>query len=673
MTPVWVLTAFLLPPLAAVLAAVFVRPLSPHPVVSIGLNTAIPGAGLAALARPTLEVVIAVLFAQVSLILTGGAHNLWMYLPSMIVGGVWALFHTPLSPLFNSSTPLEDHLDQQIRDAVEPAKTKSKKPSPTGMASQDEDETVVETNYCVEVRCTECGAAVPVPVLHHMARCSFCNSDHLVIGHEETLLVTLPERIYDANVLREALLDHFRYQHYLSLYRKAVAPIARSATEASPTGALVSRTELDAATNVAEAAVSRKADAYRSRLAQNLHVGFTLHFLTPYRHGMGTLYQAAFGRSPKDHEKLLRFAVGTVETSVSAAPSVDLPAMGKLSYLRALRPAVDLPSEIMTLPIEGTDDDLEKSFGDLDRKRLVRDIQVIKLGSRFTREVTAVVWRPWWIAEVRGPDIDQTVLLDGASGSVVGPAPYINPDLLVDLPPNARRPGAGLRFVPMECPTCGHEFAFDPDAVLHFCHNCHRVCAVTEGRKEHVPYGHIPLPDEAGWDLVPFWRFPLQLRTGDNQVLTDLMRLKDGIDGTFDQIGDDAPDRQHLFYVPAIRCINPRLMANAFNRLFLYAIRNRPPKVMKRFELDDRPQPWTVSLAEAEGRNLAPLYLANAFGRRDIARVNVNQVASWLFEAVQEAPGQLMYLPVPQGVTEPFRRYVGRFRDDAVGYVTGHG
>jgi hypothetical protein len=506
-----------------------------------------------------------------------------------------------------------------------------------------------------------------------MVRCSYCNSDHLVVGHEETLLVTLPERIYDTNVLREALLDHYRYQHYLDLYRKAVAPIARNATEASPSGVLVTRTEMDAATNVAEAAVSRKADAYRAKLAQNLHVGFTLHFLTPYRHGMGTLYQAAFGRSPKDHEKLLRFAVGTIEAAVSATSNADVPAMGKLSYLRALRPAVDLDPEIKSMPLEGDDSDLESAFGDLDRKRLVRDIQVIKLGSRFTREVTAVVWRPWWIAEVRGPGLDETVLLDGASGSVVGPAPVIKPELLVDLPETARNPGTGLRFVPMECPTCGHEFSFDPDAVLHFCHNCHRVCAVSEGKKIHVDYGHIPLPDEKGWDLVPFWRYPLQLRTGDGQVLTDLMRLKDGIDGTLDQIGEDAPDRQHLFYVPAIRCINPRLMANAFNRLFLYAIRNRPPKVMQRFELDEKVQPWTVSLDEDEARNLAPLYLANAFSRRDIARVNINQVSSWLLEAVQEKPGQLMYLPVPHGVTEPFRRYVGRFRDDAVGYVTGHG
>jgi Zn finger protein HypA/HybF involved in hydrogenase expression len=678
MTAAWTIVAVLGPPLAAVVSGTILRPRQPSPQLAIALNTLVPGCGLAAQGRPILETVIGVLFSQFSLILAGGIHTLWMYVPSMIVGGLWALFHTPLSPLLTTSADgghrLVDRIEESSTSAESPRSIQTQRSQQDASkpgTRDDDEETIIESHYCVEIRCTECGAAVPVPVLHHMAHCTYCGSDHLVVGHEETLMVTLPERVYDTNVLREALLDHYRYQYYLKLYGRMVAPLARNATEAAPSGALVNRTEFDAAIDSAEVAVSRKADSYRARLADNLHVGQTMHFLTPYRHGMGTLYQATFGRSPRDHEKLLRFDVGTIEASLNATATVDLPPMGKLSYLRALRPAVDLASDLQTLPMAGSDQDLERGFGDLDRKRLTRDIQVIKLGSRFTREITAVVWRPWWIAEVRGPDIDETVLLDGAAGSVVGPAPRIDPSALIELPREAREPGRGLRFVPMECPTCGYEFSFDPDAVLHFCHNCHRVCNVVEGRKIDVPYAHIPLPEEAGWDLVPFWRFPLRLRTGGGELLTDLMRLKDGIDGTFDQIGEDAPNRQHVFYVPAIRCINPRLMANAFNRLFLYAIRNRPPKELKRFPADLRPQPWTVSLAEPEARDLAPLYLANVFSRRDIARVNIHQVASWLFEATQVEPGHLMYLSVPQVVTEPFRRYVGRFRDDAVHYVTG--
>ncbi len=671
MTPGWVFFALGLPALAAVAAAVLLRGRKPGAFMVTLLNAVLPGAGLAAAGRPTLEVVLGVLFAQASLLVVGGADQLWMYVPCMVVGGVWGLCHTPLNPFGTAAAVQAIRLQREI--GVPANREQSARPEPTAESRRAEAETQIETSYSVEVRCTECGAAVAVPVLHRMAHCSFCGSNHLVVGHDETLSVTLPERVGDEAVLREALLDHYRYQHYLKLYRRTVAPLARSATEASADGGLVDRPEIDAAAALAESAISRKADAFRSKLAGSLHVGRTLHFLAPYRHGMGTLYQAAFGRSPKDQEKVLRFAMGTLEAAVIGTPVADLPPMGRLSYLRALLPAASGSREIPALPLEGDDGDLERAFGDYENRRLVREIQVIRLGSKFVREVTAVVWRPWWIAEVRGPSIDETVLVDAASGTVVGPAPEFDPKLLRALPEDALDPGTGFRFVPMECPTCGHEFLFDPDAVLHFCRNCHRLCGVSGGKKHEVEYAHLPRPDEGEWDMVPFWLFQLRLRTGTGELITDLVRLKDGIDGKLESVDEDSPSRQHALFVPAIRCVNPRLMANAFNRLFFYAVRQRPPGEARRFPLEVRPNPWVVSLSEKEARGLAPLYLANAFSRRDITRVNVHQVASWLFEAKQEAQGQVAYVPVPRSVTEPFRRYVGRYRGNAIGRIAGRG
>ena len=669
MTPGWLLTSLALPALGAIGAAVLLRRHEPGAYLITLLNAILPGTGLAAGGRPTLEVVLGVLFAQASLLVIGGTDQLWMYVPCMMVGGVWGLSHTHLNPLLPAAESEATRLRQEL--AVTGSQQRTARPQPTPESRRAEAETQVETSYSVEVRCTECGASVAVPVLHRMAHCSYCDSNHLVVGHDETLSVTLPERVGDEAVLREALLDHYRYQHYLKLYRRAVAPLARSATEAGADGALIDRPEIDAAAAVAEAAVSRKADAYRTKLAGSLHVARTLHFLAPYRHGMGTLYQAAFGRSQKDQEKVLRFAMGTLEAAVIGTPAVDLPPMGRLSYLRALLPVASCPRDIPALPLEGDDSDLEHAFGDYENRRLVREIQVIRLGSKFVREVTAVVWRPWWIAEVRGPSIDDTLLLDAASGSVVGPAPVLDDRLFGKLPESALDPGTGFRFVPMECPTCGHEFLFDPDAVLHFCRNCHRLCGVRSGKKFEVGYAHLPRPPEGEWDMVPFWQFPLRLRTGDGELITDLMRLKDGIDGRLDAVDEATPPRQHALFVPAIRCVNPRLMANAFNRLFLYAVRQRPPEAASRFPLEARPNPWAVSLSETEARDLAPLYLANAFSRRDITRVNVHQVASWLFEAKQEASGRIAYLPVPRSVTEPFRRYVGRYRGNAIGRVAG--
>jgi len=93
-TPGWGIVSLLVPPLAAVLAASLLRPKNPRPQILIALNAILPGAGLAAAGRPTIEIVFGVVFAQVSLILVGGIQDIWMYAPSMVVGGCWALFHT---------------------------------------------------------------------------------------------------------------------------------------------------------------------------------------------------------------------------------------------------------------------------------------------------------------------------------------------------------------------------------------------------------------------------------------------------------------------------------------------------------------------------------------------------------------------------------------------------
>jgi hypothetical protein len=111
-------------------------------------------------------------------------------------------------------------------------------------------------------------------------------------------------------------------------------------------------------------------------------------------------------------------------------------------------------------------------------------------------------------------------------------------------------------------------------------------------------------------------------------------------------------------------------MGVAFNRLFDHTIRTRFEIVHERWPLDVEPHPWSVHLDEPEARSFAPLYLANAFGRRDLVKANVQQIEDWLFEAEQETKGRLVYLPIPEVVTNPFARYVGRFRGQALQIAT---
>jgi Zn finger protein HypA/HybF involved in hydrogenase expression len=668
MSNAWVLIALLGPPVAALVAGLVFSSRVAHPFAVIGLNALSPGAGLAATGRPTLESALAVLMAQASLLIAGSMGSLVTYLPFMVVGGIWASIYTPHNPLAMMSVTLDATsrgAPESLASALQSASQDSwGQPKPSN-AENDDDEPI--SGYAVEVGCTECGADVSVPVLQHMAHCDYCGSDHLLVGREETLYLTLPEKAPTEVELKEALLDHYRYQHYLKLFQLSVPLVQVAATDATASGALVTRPEADAAAAAAEAVVAKRADAYRAKLARRLHLGRTRRFLSPYRHGMGTLYQAGFGRSKEDQEKVLGFKIGTIEASAAASSALDLPEMGKLSYLKALRPAADCRANERSLALDLDEQVLKRAFGRLDRKQLDRSISTIRLGSRFIREVNAVVWRPWWIVEVSGPRIHETVLVDSASASVIGAAPtFDHEELLTELPEAARDPGKGLHFVAMECPSCGHEFAFDSDAVLHFCHNCHRVCRVSVHRKEGVDYSRTTDATKPGLDLVPFWLFPLRIRTAGGELITGLAHLKDGIDGTLDQIGDDAPIRQHGLYVPAIRCINSRLMGSAFNRLFDHTIRQRYRIVHERWPLDLKPEPWSIHLDEPEARILTPLYLANAFGRRDLARVKVNQVADWLFDATQETEGRLVYLPIPEVVTNPFRRYIGRFRGKAL-------
>jgi DNA-directed RNA polymerase subunit RPC12/RpoP len=364
-TPAWFLTSLLLPPAAALGAWLVLRGRTVPPHLVIVLNALVPGAGLAAAGSPQLEVAGGVLFAIVSLLTVGRVEDIGYWLPIMGIGGAWGLLHTPFNPLARQLTG-ERPRGEELADrppapaAVAVAHPTVARPTADRPGEADAQE---ETGYAVSIRCTECGADLDVPVLQRMARCPYCASDHLIVGHDEELLLAVPERIQSEAELREAILDHYRYQYYLKLYQRHVAPLERRAVEATPQGALTTRPEVDAAAAAAERAVAQRADAHRRKLEDKLWTGSRLHFMAPYRHGMGTLYQAAFGRTLQGLDKELHFAVAVLEASTLASAAVDLPPMGKLSYLKALLPAAQLGEGARTLPLEHGEEALGRAFG----------------------------------------------------------------------------------------------------------------------------------------------------------------------------------------------------------------------------------------------------------------------------------------------------------------------
>ncbi len=656
--------ALLILPLVAFMASRLPRDLLP-PQAAIVINALFPGAGLVLLQARGVEVLVAVLAGEVGLFLWHVSGNA---APPLVVGlasAFWAAIHArPALPAKNTvlTGPGE-------KTAPVPAATTSGTPAPflrppKSSSSMGREDPSGQAGYTLALRCTECGAEIEVPVLHHMAHCEFCGSNHLVVGHASVLQLTVPDRIHGEEELREAVLDHYRYQRYVELYQRRVAPLERRATIATPDGQLVRSPEAELAAQAAERRVAAQADAYRARLDRTLELERAESFLAPYWHGMGTFYQAAFGRSPQDQEKLLAFGLASLEASVPAFEGVELPDMGHLTYLRALLPAASR-RESKGLPPTRPVAALREGFGDLDRKKILKEIQIIGMGNLFSPDVTAVVWRPWWIAWVSAEGNRETLLVDGGTGRVEGPAPVIPEDRLSPLPEEALAAG-NLRFLPMECPVCGHEFVFRPDAIVHFCTNCHRAIGLKKDRKVEVPYERGALPDAPASDLLPFWRFPLRLRTADGAVLTDLAHLTDGIDGTLDQIGEDAPVHQEEILVPAFHVINPKLMTLAYNRLFHFTVSARWEIREGRYPLDEKVHPHPVTLGEDHARRFAPYYLANAFGRRDLARANIHQITAWLFRARLESRGRLTYLPVPRPILEPFLGYIGRFQVPAL-------
>ncbi len=673
MTLPWLLFSLIIPPAVAALVWFLVRGKRVDPSVIVVLNGLMPGSGLAAVDRPILEVALGVLLGQIGLLAARGP-DIGQLAPFGVIGAGWALLYTPWNPLTSQGTPKSsgdtDNTEPNLPSTPENLWPRNTVGGMANLGHQAESDDPAE-GYSVAVRCTECGAEVPVPVLHRAAQCSFCGSHHLVVGHDDLLQVTIPPKITGPESLREAVLDHLRYRHYLKLYERFVAPLERQATEAGPTGGMTVRADVEAASAAAESAISAKADIYRRNVGKTLEIRNSRPFLAPYYHSMGTLFQAAFGRDPRTQDKKLLFTMASLEGALAAQDLAALPPMGKMSYLKTLVSAAQLDTDVQVLAPNKGADTLKDAYGELDRKQLDRSIQTIKLGSSFAEEVRAVVWRPWWVADFHAAGNDESILIDGASGSVAGPAPFINSELFQELPAAARATGGSLRFQPMECPTCGDEFRYETDAVLHFCSNCHRLFDAHGDGKTEIDYDHgRPIPEEDA-DLVPFWRFPLQLMTGNGSIITDLMHLKDGIDGRMDQIGDEADQGQDFLWVPAIRCINTRLMTSAFNRLFIHVARNPPRLIRGRYPLDSTPLPWPICLDEHQVRNFAPLYLANAFDNRDIARVNVHDVGPWLFDAKLLSTGRLTYLPIPRSVTETFRAYVGRYKSGALAAAQG--
>jgi ribosomal protein S14/DNA-directed RNA polymerase subunit RPC12/RpoP len=557
-------------------------------------------------------------------------------------------------------------LKQLRAPALEPTRVAAA--APTQPSRKTGGDGAEASGFALELRCPACGAQLAVPVYHRMARCAFCGSEHVVAGRGDTLTVVIPDAAAGEDGVKAAVLKHLRHLHYLKLYDQRVRPLVADsgfAPEApphelesllpSPTSPLV---------NAMDREVDRAAEAYAERIAPSLRLVSRRRFLAPYWHRCGTLYQAAFGRDAKGLKRM-EFAVTTIEGSVRAT-TAPLPAMGKLSYLRALRPLLGAPeAEVPALAVECGPEEIDRRVQQLTRRSTELAVAPLAIHATFVPEVVALVYRPWHVAEMELDGDRFIVLVDGGAGAVEGEPPVL--DLasaahadLTDEPPT---------LTPSRCPECGGDLAFAPDSVAHLCRNCSRIVAMRGVRWTTLPY----LREEPARDhwMVPFWRFPLRLRMANGQLIVDLPHLTDGVDDTYDQIGE-RPQVPEAFFVSAFRTRVNKAGVRLYRRLWPLVQGRQRVLQRERFDAVRPPERVVdITLPAPEARVFARVYLALAFTQRDLARAQIKSVRERFLSTELEGEPELVFLNLPAETVEPFEGIFGRARPAAIEDLQG--
>jgi hypothetical protein len=361
----------------------------------------------------------------------------------------------------------------------------------------------------------------------------------------------------------------------------------------------------------------------------------------------------------------MEFAVTTIEGSVSAT-AFPVPEMGKLSYLKALRPLLGAPEAAYpALAAEVGPEEIDRKVQQLSHRSTEMTITPIAMHSTLVPELVALVYRPWHVAVVELDGDQLAMLVDGGSARVEGQVPTRQ------LPTSrAETPGGEApALAPSRCPDCGADLPFAPDSVAFLCRSCFRLVELRGTRWTSVPY--LREEPTAGHRQVPFWRFPLRLRTAAGALITDIPHLTDGIDGTFDQIGD-RPQVAQTFFVPAFRTRVSKAGVQLYRRLWP-AVQGWPRELRpERFGSANPPERTVeVTLCAAEARVFARVYLALAFTQRDLARAEVKGVRERFLSGELEGDAELVFLNLPEEILGPLDGLFGRARLTALASLEG--
>lgn len=284
-------------------------------------------------------------------------------------------------------------------------------------------------------------------------------------------------------------------------------------------------------------------------------------------------------------------------------------------------------------PADASRRDLEK-WRD---RNLEAGLEPVTRQGRLSVTFEATVYRPYYLVRVLLDRGDETILFDGGFGTIAGYLSEKERDQFTtgkDLDPLGTR-GPSFRQVsvaPSRCPNCGMAPKLAEDAILSVCENCHAGVALSAEGLVRAVYtreeGTSPRRDET---LLPFWRFPFDIRLQGSPALRTLDAYAEaifpgGLPKGFSPQGDS-------LCVPAWRLLTTQAGDETFAAV-VQAFHGRTWNwTTDPVGLEARPRFIPVSLPEDEARELGWAALFALHTKISAARLNTLLLKRVLFDA----------------------------------------
>jgi len=512
----------------------------------------------------------------------------------------------------------------------------------------------------VLVACPNCGAEITISSADRAARCCHCDSAHLVFGRTELLVFAIPNHVEGEPGCKDAVVGDLKRRRFIEVSQgfsgsagQSRDPVERGTARFvdSMVGELVpgqGGERLKFADSVFEAEV----ESWALELAGVTRVFSTTLFYAPYWGVSGRLYETVVGRAANGGKQTGATVRAIDLTHNAFDDALPIPGMGKLSYLRELRPLSREPLD--QFPHLRIVQNRSVLRGQLERLREVHSMpQMAAICRRSEAWVDShhLIFRPFHLTRVESRGLRFLVLIDGNSKSIVsiipdaeaeGIMPAMSREWAVDL-------GGSLALRPMRCSICGGALPLDRTDEIRFCMVCGRALRVEGDRLAEVRY-EIEVPDESRGEtiLLPFWRFAFRIEDPrDGKSLSSINELR----ARLGAVGGAMPFAAEPLDVPAFRPLDRHRAEVVYQHLFSI---DRPPDERftdgpARSEYGFTRPARFVSVLEEEAGFLARQTILGRLTERDLTNVSPARIRSLLFESE-------IVLGVPKLILRAFRK-----------------